>query len=364
MLTLHLPRFTKENYATSNFSDMQNLHRQTEYNRRDFRVYMERTPFNIENQHPLVGLLQQLSIDPTWDLNYAIEYIRFKSNTLASEFKINNISGKGNLILNGFYREGVNEQWILLDNVKKYTPNVDPYSLRAVVPLYSTVVKRGYKHTVEKSPKVAGTDYAIVGIDLVELGIGWWLWMNDPAREGTGIHNYVCKIPLANATLIHNQLTVINILYEFLVNEKPLSELLVTETVKFSTLNEERLLNLYFGFLIDWMTSRKLDELGHLMSQLKPIYREDYTHFVGGGKHALFAQTCWGYEPAVLKLYAIYLSVCNRMKRRASDINAVFIRAYPVMAGNYVRNIQSLGLRNHLLELLEEVNELNIENMK
>lgn len=364
MLTLHLPKFNKQDYPRANFPDMENLLRNTEYNREAFREYVDRTPFNLENENPLVGLLQQLAIDPTWDLAFVVEYVRFKANTLATVFKINNLTNTGDIIKNGFYREGVVEHWTLIDNKKTYTAETDIFSLRGIVPLYSTVTNRSYKLSLEKKHTQASGHFAIVGIDLVELAVGWWLWMNDKQWEGTGIHNYLCKIPLFNATLIHNQSTVINVLFEFFVNEIPLQALLTADTVKFTTLNEERLLKLYFNFTIDWITGRRLDDLGHLLVSIRSLYRVDSFNYVRAGDRGLFSQTSWAYEPAILKLYAIYLSVANRMGYRAGDINAVFTRAYPVLLNNYQRNVPKEPMRGHMLDLLKLVNMLNAENMK
>lgn len=365
MLTLSWPNQVGFQYAKSNFTDLQNLQRQTEYNRKDFREYVSRNPFNIENEHVLVGLLQQLSINVEWTLDFVVEYTKLRANSLCTLFKIINPNSVGGLVPAGFYREGVNELWTLVENTRIYKEGfIDLDKLQAVIPLYSTVLNRGYKHPVLRSK--TGTrdkEFAIIGVDLVELAVGWWAYMKLDRERDTGISAYVCQYPMVNAQLVHNQMSVINILYEFFINEKPLSDLIETDTVSFNTLGEERLLKLYLNFFINWSTGRTLEDLNHLLSQYQSLYRVDYTNFVRAGKFGLMAQTCWVWELPILKIYALYLSIVNRMDYKASDINIIIERAYPVMKNNYQR-IPNSKFKAHFLEMLELVNMLNKENMK
>jgi hypothetical protein len=364
MLTLSLPDIGKFVYPRSRFAGMDNLQRVTEINRKDFRDYVDRTPFNLENQHRLVGLLQMLSIDPDWELDYVVKYTRFRANSLCTTFKITSINHIGETTVDGFYRENVQEHWVLIDNTKTYAYNDDlrVEKLKPVIPLFSTVLERGYKHTVEK-PVIKGQfkDCAIIGIDLVELALGWWLYMNQDRMTNTGIHAYVCQYPLVTATLIHNQLTVTNILYEFFVKEEPLKILLSTNNVVFNTLGEEKLLKEYLVFLIDALTDRRLIDVGNLITQIGSVYREPFFNYVDPGQNNVFSQTVWAWEPQVLKLYAIYLAIGNRMGYKASDINVPINRCIDTMINRY-RSVPGNSFRQVLIDLAKEVKELNIVN--
>jgi hypothetical protein len=348
---------------------MGNLLRVTEFNRRAFRTYVDRTPFNLENQHILVGLLQQLSIDPDWDLDYVVKYTRFRANSLCSTFKITSINRIGDPITNGFYRDNTREHWVLLDNTKEYSEELgfSMELLRPVVPLFSTVLERGYKHNEHRSRLINDKidDVAIIGLDLVELAIGWWLYMKEERDADNGIHAYVSKHPMVSAQLIHNQLAVVNILYEFFVKEQDLNTLISTSTVTFTTLSEEKLFKEYILFLIDSFTStgRRLVDLGHMIAQIPSLYDTMYFSYVSSGQNAVFSQTVWAMEPQVLKLCAIYLSIANRMKYRASDINVAINRCIPAMMGRY-RNVPGKHFREILMELALEVKSLNTINSK
>ena len=366
MLTLSLPDSSKFTYAGSRFPDMDNLLRQTEFNRKNFVSYVANNAFALENEHILVGLLQMLAIDPTWPLDEVISYTRFRANSLCTTFNITSINHIGGVIINGFYRENVRELWSLIDNNKQYVEaDIVLSNMCAVVPLYSTVTQRGYKHNLFHSGDLSTppTDFAMIGIDLVELAVGWWVYMRQGREYNTGIASYCCQYPLVAAQLVHNQLAVVNILYEFLVKDRPLKELITTETVTFTTLSEEKLLGKYLTFIINWATGRTLVDIGQLLAGLKSIYYRAYPSYVPAGRNALFSQTAWFWEPQIMKLHAIYLSVANRMQYKASDVNITIDRVYPAAIGRFSK-LSNPFCGKHLIGLAEEVLLLNKQNYK
>jgi hypothetical protein len=354
-------------YPRSNFGDLGNLLRVTEFNRRDYRAYVDRTPFHLEDQHKLVGILRHLAIDPEWSLQEVVDNTRFRANSLCTIYHITSINRIGNAEPDGFYRRNVREHWVLLDSFQTF--DVDKLKLedlRSVIPLYSTVLDRGYKHTVEKKPGANNviTDVAIIGLDLVALAVGWWMFMREKREVSTGIASYVCQYPLYQATFYQNQLSVINVLYEFFVKEKDLNDLIITESVTFTTLNEEKLFKQYMFFLIDVLTGRRLQDVSMMLKQIDSLYRGyPYTNYIDPHDQALFAQTGWAFEPGMLKVCAIYLSIANRMKYKCPDINVEFDRLYRQIA-NRQKNIPEAYFREHLGNLLEEVKVLNDLNSK
>lgn len=366
MLTLSLPDSSSTVYPRTNFTGMDNLLRVTEFNRRDFREDTSADIFTLEDQHILVQLLYHLTIDVEWTLEQVVTQTRFRANMLCSLFNITSMNKTGAARYNGFYRDGVLEHWVLIDNEKRYS--VDSFQLdtmRALVPLYSTVTTRGYKHNAlkDRSTPKPPNGFAIIGIDLVELAVGWWTYMRQDRSKNLGIHQYCCQYPLFTAQLIHNQLAVINILYDFLVKDEPLDSLVSTDVVQFTTMNEDKLFKQYLAHMVNDMTGPRLDDIGHMMSKIRSIYRVPYFNYVSSGKYQLLQQTKWAWELAPLKLHAIYLSIANRMGYRASDVNIVIDRVLPAMIRNYSR-IPEPFCRELVVALASEVSRLNIQNMK
>lgn len=359
MHTLTFPTAGNSQYPLKHFPSMNNLRRLTTFNERAFRAYTDQNPFNMENQHLLVGILQQLAISPEWDLDYVVAHTRLHSNSLATVFKINSINGVGEEITNGFYQEGCTEVWGLIEHDKVYPITIKQEDLRPVVPVYSTILKAGYKLTVERNPTSTANKghVAAIGLNLIELAIGWWLYMREDRERDTGISAYLCKYPLFYAQLIHNQSVTINMLYEFFVNGVSLKDMYSVEQVKFTTLAEERLYKEWFSFKVDFLTSRKLEGIGHLMASLDSLYRHNYFNFESGKRAKLFVQTRWMWELGPMKLYSIYFAIFNALGYPVGDVKATLQRAMP-MVHKSLEKCPSTLCRNNFKRISLELDRL------
>lgn len=365
MLTLSFPKPTNAVYPKTRFADLGNLRRQTEYNRNTFINFVRSQPYNLENEHVLVGLLQQLSINAEWDLQYVISWARFRAYTLCTMFKITSLGHVGQALSNGFYRENVREHWCLIENDRQYDDSVALEHLSPVVPLCSTVTKHSYTHTMMRSERVSNSvdQVAVIGVDIVELAIGWWLYQRLELDSGTGIHAYIAQFPLVDAQLIHNQLAVINVLYEHVLHNEPLDELIRTDHVVFNVMNERRLLTLYLQHLVKFYSNRRLANFEHFLRVFDSIYPQPYFNYIRAGKNANFAQTSWVWEPALMKLHSLYLHFANLQNYPAADINSLIERSHNKRINNYQR-IPETWFRGWFLGLADEMNDLNKENLE
>lgn len=364
MSTLSFPKPSNTVYPRLRFAEMANLQRQTEFNRKAFMDFVADQPFNMENEHTLVGLLQQLSINAEWELPYVVQYTRFRAYSLCTMYKITSLGRIGEAVTSGFYREGVREHWCLIENTKTYDSKTTLEELRAVVPLCSSVTKHSYKHNLEREDRTGAiNDLAIIGVDLVELAVGWWLYQRLNRTRDTGIHAYVAQYPLMTAQLVHNQLAVLNVLYDHVLHNQPLSALITTDDVVFTTTNEQKLLTHYLEFLVNFFGNRRLQSFEHFLTQVESIYKEEYFNYVPAGKNGLFAQTSWVWEPAIMKLYSIYLAFANRGNYQASDINTLVDRTHIKRINSYQR-IPETYFRGWFIQLADEMQQLTLENLK
>lgn len=367
MNTLSLPSFTQFKYPLLNYGPLNNLIRDTEFNRRALMQRVAMVNYNLPNQHVLVGLLQQLAISPDWSLEYVVTYARFRAYTLSTLFKITNIQHLGEPQSDVFYGNGVKEVLFLLDNNKTYDEELTRIEhLCPVIPMYSTVNFHSYKPSIERigHKTFHGTGgIAFIGIDVVELAVGWWYYMRQLREVDTGIHAYLVKYPLVNAQLIHNQMNVVNTLYEHVVNERPYGDLMNPEDITFITTDVRKRLTDYMGWLVRAIKGRRLDNLGHLLAQISSLYTVPYFDFLReSDRIKMFAQTRWVYEPRTLKLFALYLTIANELSYKAGDINTQIAIAVPKMINNYQR-ITDKTVKGHLTELALKVQALNKINM-
>ena len=369
MNTLSLPSFTQFSYPLLNYPMLNNLLRDTDYNRLQLQKRVAMVNYNLPNEHVLVGLLQQLAIDPNWSIEYVAAYARFRAYTLSTLFKITNLQHIGEPQKEVFYYNGVKEVLVLLDNDKQYEEDeslIHIEHLTPVIPMYTTVNFHSYKPSIERDGKKTfhGEGHvAIIGIDIVELAVAWWLYMRQERTVDTSIHAFLVKYPLANAQLIHNQLNMVNVLYEHIVNQRSYSELLDPEEVTFITSDVRKKLTTYSSWLTTAIKGKRMKDLGHLLAQISSIYSVPYfDYMVNAGNSKLMAQTRWIYEPGIMKLYVLYLTIANELSYKTGDINTQINIAIPKMINNYQR-IPDKGLRNHLIELANKTLTLNNINL-
>ena len=369
MNNLVLPDYSCFRYPLLNYSKLNNLHRVTESNRKAFIEKVANTSYNVENQNVLVGLLQQLAIQEEWSLEYVIAYTKLRSYSLASLFNITSINRMGDSLKNVFYYNDVNENLCLLENNKVYTEaTLDINTLCPLFPLYTSFTEFGYKPSVERKEGSSNQQYdgvAIIAVDLVELAIGWWLYMKQPRLTDTGIHAYLVKYPMVNMQLLHNQLMTLNVVYERLVHGKSYNDLLKHEGVNFITIDETKHLEEYATFLVKRFTSVRMVNMGQMLAQMYSLYSNprQLTLWQPEGDKNHLTQTRWIWEPRILKLYALYLTLGNQLFYRTNDINVLIGYHFKNLRNNYQR-IPNRYLKEHLLSLLDEVTELHKENIK
>lgn len=366
MSTIPFPEVIKYRYPIVHYPQMTNLQRDTDYDRRQLIARVSQGSYNLNAQNYLVGLLKHLSIDPEWTLDYLIAHVRLHSHTLCSLFNITYLSNAGLSTNNVFYYHNATEHLCLIENDRQYKlDDLDITELYPVIPMYTDINTHSYVPSVEYQ-NVDSDKYknkvAIIGIDMVELAIGWWLYMKQPRTVDTGISAYLVKYPLVNAQLIHNQLSIINVLYEHIVNDCPYSKILVYPPTKFITKDPLPKLNDYCSFLTTRLSSSKMVNIGHVMAYIQNIYFRDYPIINNPGKSSFFSMSCWAWDAERLKLYAIYLSVANKLFYRASDVNTLIKVGHKTRLNNYERIVNPV-LRKHLIALATKVNNLNDENM-
>lgn len=364
MITLPFPRHRLAQYPLKKFPGLGNLLRITAHNQKAFREYLDRSVFNLPDEHFLVQLLRHLAIDPEWDLAEVIANAKFRSYSLSTLFNITSMNGVGSVIKTGMYGEGCNELWCLIETDRTYDVNKLKHEhLRPIVPVYSNILTRGYKLIVERdaASTVNKDKVAIVAIDIVELAIGWWLWMREDRNRDTGPAAYLCMYPLYTAQLIHNQSVMVNSLYEFFVNGLTTKDLFEMEPVKFTTLNEAKLIKEWFTFKVDILTSVPLSDIGHLLANVDSIYPHHYFNYEDGGDNKMFVQTRWLWDQNVIKWYSIYFAIFNALGKPVGDVKSVTQRVLPFVMQSFSKAPSNL-CRDHFKGITLELSHLVSKN--
>lgn len=364
MITLPFPKHRLSQYPLKRFPGLGNLHRVTAHNQKAFREYLDRSVINLNDEHFLVQLLRHLAIDPEWDLAEVIANAKFRSYSLSTLFNITSMNGVGSVIKVGMYGEGCNELWSLIEHDRVYDEaKLTQDHLRPIIPVYTNILTRGYKLIAERNPdSVVNKDkIAIVAINVVELAIGWWLWMREDRTRDTGPAAYLCMWPLYTAQLIHNQSVMVNSLYEFFVKGVSTKDLFEMETVKFTTLNEAKLIKEWFTFKLDILTSVPLSDIGHLLANVDSIYPTPFFNYEDGGDNKMFVQTRWLWDQNVIKWYSIYFAIFNALGKPVGDVKSVTQRVLPFVVASFSKAPSNL-CRDNFKGIAQELSQLVSKN--
>lgn len=373
MSYLRIPNPYVSNYPLRTYTTLDNLRRITEFNRGQMDEWILRTGYNLNNSHPLVNLLQLLSIDSSWSLEDLIIIVKHRQNSVCSICGITNINRNAEAKTNVFYKDTYEVLFSVYNDRTYVEEKLNISDLTPIIPTYINDTFVDYNASIERTSDgfTNKNKFAFIGIDVVELAIGWWWYMRNHQGQGTGIHAYLVNYPLRKAALVHNELNIVNSLYDFCFYDKPFAESVQMEYTAFFTLSEESELRKYLTFLQVTFSQKRITHLDQLVKQIFSIYEEDISlspySIVGGNKGMIkqldnFNNLRWVLDAMMLKIIRLYLHYANREFYRAGDINTMVSIQSDKMIKRY-RQLNDRKVAEHLTALVKEVIILNELNM-
>lgn len=351
-------------YPYVTFPKIARLKRVINYNVNQYRDYIDRTSFNLEDDHPLVGFIRHFTVDPTWSAEEAITYIKYYASSLTSMFGIASMSGRGETITDGVFREGFKERWVRLDKDIDYANINDWRTIGSIVPVFHNTDVRTYRDITQKS-KVAKDGnrekYSVVAIDVVGLLFGWWLFMNDDTTRFRGIHRYLLEGPLFQASLISNELCFFNSLHDYFVSGITIEDTVKFKGSTFATLDENKLIKEYLEHLIKVYSGRAPRSIHDFLNQYRNIYGMSTNSIVDTNVNGIISQFSWINEIALMRVLQLYITVCTLNGRKASDVNTMVTINSRIIKTNFnrIQDSKFKGLYMSNLDLLLNINDSN-----
>jgi len=344
------------------YPQISNVLRNNSYNVKQMWKRIGEKNLTLFNQNVLVGLLQTLSIDPDWTLEYVAAYAKLRSRSLCSAFEIISPHNRQGIHKDTLFYGGCTECFCLLENNRDIT-EVDAMSLRELVPIYSTINTWSYNPSAERERKSQfdySKDFAMIGVNIVELAVGWWLYMKDPANDGHGIHHYLATIVTPKFGILHNELAYFNSLYQHIVNRVGYSELLEGEGLDFNIVKIRNDLLDMLTFQVKSMKSSSWDTSLLLMSYLSTELTPNLKGLFDANSYALEynPNVIWGFELNAVKFYQIYLTLCNELSYTPSSIAGTLKQHAPLVASRW-KLIEDPAFKAHALEQLNKLNLMN-----
>lgn len=339
-----------------------NLVRNNDYNVRQMWKRISEKNLNLFNQNMLVGLLQTLAIDATWTLEYVTIYAKFRSRSLCSAFKIISDNNRESSHHDVIFYGGCTESFCLLENnrdLKKLTLNdLDP-----LVPVYSTITTWSYNPSGERERQQTfdySNDFAYIGLNIVELAVGWWMYMNDPKYDGHGIHHFLANVVTPKFGIQHNQLAYFNALHAHIVNRAGYSDLLLGEGVDFTVVGvRDQLLDM-LGYYVKALKTSTWKTNLLLKSYLDTEMTRELVGFFDVGQYDLSysPNRIWGFELNAVKYYQIYFALCNELSYTPDSTSGMIKQFVPLVESRW-KQIDDPKFRKHALALLKQLDLIN-----
>lgn len=203
------------------YSALGNLRRIVARDTQSFSDYIDLGNRTIQNQNPLVLLLQQFSVDVEWTPDYLISMIGSKAQSAASILDLTSLYNRGKNFTEVVYPESNHNTLLVVPFGEPSRDKINSYfkdSLNSLVPLYpiyttDTLQRWDIMPMIDSQSYKAPTElYTIVNIDIYALVIGYYRWLKRGVNVGNSPHAYIANFPLMNCYVYHNELVNYNYL--------------------------------------------------------------------------------------------------------------------------------------------------------
>lgn len=359
---------TDYRYPIVKFSKLRQLGHITKCNYAALTSVCERINHNLVNQHVLVQLLNKLGISKTWDLEYLISIVKSERNGITSFYDFTTVNNRGRGQNNVYYGGDYYEHLVILDlkHDCEYYAKKDYKLLTPIVPLYTTSTDYGFIGMYEKPLKGGGREYkgyGLLGVDIVELAVGYWRWLN----SGIGYewdaqccpHNYIPKYPMVNCTMIQNQLARVNILYNNRVKGKTLEDFDVLSG-SFTHIPSRDIYLESIKNIDKQASSKKLINAENLLALFDPL--GDYLN-LNYGIYQYFDQTKWCLQLNVIKLLTLTLTYNNLKFVKTGQVSTIVVRWLSDYK-DMLLNVKDPRFKEHIKELIGELKLANDLSLK
>lgn len=184
--------------------------------------YVNKTPWVLPNQHPLVQFIILLSLDITQKDEFIYNTIAYKYQQIASSLNITSLRKPGRSFNHVIFPEKEHNTLFVVpfnnDNHPKKYFNSSLDSLCPLTTIFTTDTKIRYDTTALTNGAAypGKSDYTVIQVDPFALGIGYIRYCRRLIKEGMDVgvnpRAYVCGLVLANFFIQHNQSVIVNLI--------------------------------------------------------------------------------------------------------------------------------------------------------
>lgn len=315
--------------AVYKYGRLSNVIRILDFNRAQWIARNDNTTYVLQNQHPLVQLLSLMNIQPEWDPTYLKAMIEMQVDSWASTIGITSIYNKGVVKQNVMYANGLTEMLVSYpakDNLDDYF-DLDERDICSIIPLISTETDIRYTNTTSlKNDPMNYGGFAVIGVDITALGIGYWRYLNERLAEGSetglGHHRYLAGTPLINARCLQHQLSVFNSLYNVVVNGENIDDQLTVVKGEFNINPVGELLKGFLTFLVETLTLTPSYSPEHVIQRIGDFMTMDVNPLIVDAKrYNRYSQTNAIWQFPIMKLLTLSLALNNKSFNAMGTVN-------------------------------------------
>lgn len=214
-------------YPLTLYGKLNYLNSLLEENHSRLRNYVDKGNWVLQNQNPIVQFIANMNIDLEWDDEYIFNYIQANYENVASLCNFTTLRNKGENHPHSVFPEKQHDVLITIPFGEPPHPMAYYYedeayqNLFPLRTLFTTDIKQRWSITDMTDNGNASTyqnSYTVVQLDPFALVIGYVRYYRDRVKNerlvGLTPNSYVAKYPLANFYLQHNQMVVLNYIWD------------------------------------------------------------------------------------------------------------------------------------------------------
>lgn len=282
------------------YSGLENIRKILSRNVKRFESFYSMGNRVLDNQHPLVKFLLELSVDVKWTPEYLFNLVEVKHKQIASQLGFNSVYKRGRNYTEWFYPELNHNVMVTVpfDDSPLYSAtnypdeNTHPSGLYPLMTT-STIHYWNIDHVIDTIPRsLPNQAYTVIQLDVYQFVFGYYWYLQkrikDGIKGGLTPHHY-CSLVLMDLYIKHNEMVNLNCLVENRVPQ--------VQDCGFAMEPYIQPLEKYLNWGRRFLMTERIKSFSEYMEVIKPVFDVDRTElmFPRVPKSMLLSQMAWVY---------------------------------------------------------------------
>lgn len=288
-------------YPYPYYAKLDNLNRIMARNRERYFAFSSAGNRVVNNDHPLVSLLLEMSVDVSWTPEYLMAVINSKGKRISSQVNFTSLYNSGKNFTGQFFPEN-NHNTMVVVSMDEASSSVQSTSapskninrVKSLHPLFTTGTNHYWdiQHVIDTVARTSSSDiYTTLELDLPAFVMGYYWYLKDRLEReisiGLSPHHYVLLV-IMDMWMEYNDLVTINLS----VDDTPLT----VGRAPFALESYSVFVDEYSKWKRTTMTGVVMKTFTQYAGYHRSIYKKDTLKeylFTNPGKSLFFMQMNW-----------------------------------------------------------------------